>query len=87
MGSHRLWSHRAYKAKLPLQILLMICTSIACHLTSYNWIRDHRMHHKYSDTNADPHNAKRGFFFSHIGWLFIKKHSEMKRLGNELQLG
>src|SRR6218665_1528299 len=23
-GSHRLWSHRAYKAKLPLRILLMI---------------------------------------------------------------
>ncbi|KPJ02255.1 PREDICTED: acyl-CoA Delta(11) desaturase-like [Papilio xuthus] len=86
MGSHRLWSHRAYKANLPLQIFLMICTSIACQLTSYNWVRDHRMHHKYSDTNADPHNAKRGFFFSHMGWLLIKKHTEMKRLGNTIYM-
>ncbi|CAG5030591.1 unnamed protein product [Parnassius apollo] len=86
VGSHRLWTHRAYKAKMPLQILLMICTSIACQGTATNWIRDHRMHHKYSDTNADPHNAKRGFFFSHIGWLLTRKHSELKRLSKTIYM-
>ena len=38
------------------------------------WSRDHRLHHKFSETDADPHNAKRGFFFSHIGWLLFEKH-------------
>jgi len=28
-GAHRLWSHRSYKAKLPLRIFLAICHSIA----------------------------------------------------------
>lgn len=28
-GAHRLWCHRAYKAKLPLRIILMLCYSIA----------------------------------------------------------
>jgi fatty-acid desaturase len=28
-GAHRLWSHRSYKAKLPLRIFLCICHSIA----------------------------------------------------------
>ncbi|CAG0919664.1 unnamed protein product, partial [Notodromas monacha] len=28
-GAHRLWAHRAYKAKLPLRILLIILNTIA----------------------------------------------------------
>lgn len=28
-GVHRLWAHRSYKAKLPLQIILLICYSVA----------------------------------------------------------
>ena len=39
------------------------------------------MHHKFTDSNADPHNAKRGFFFSHIGWLMCKKHPDVKLRG------
>jgi stearoyl-CoA desaturase (delta-9 desaturase) len=45
------------------------------------WIRNHRTHHRYTDTNADPHNAKRGFFFSHIGWVMMKHHPAVKEYG------
>lgn len=38
------------------------------------WTRNHRTHHKYSDTDSDPHNARRGLFFSHIGWLLCHYH-------------
>lgn len=47
----------------------------------YEWSRDHRVHHKFSETNADPHNANRGFFFSHMGWLLLKKHNDVKQKG------
>jgi stearoyl-CoA desaturase (delta-9 desaturase) len=40
------------------------------------------VHHKYSETDADPHNAKRGFFFAHIGWLLVRKHPDVKEKGN-----
>lgn len=40
-------------------------------------MRDHRVHHKFSETDADPHNANRGFFFSHVGWLMMKKHPDV----------
>ena len=76
-GAHRLWSHKSYKAKLPLRILLMIMNSMALQNDIYEWCRDHRAHHKFSETNADPHNAKRGFFFAHMGWLLCKKHPEV----------
>ncbi|XP_053604755.1 acyl-CoA Delta(11) desaturase [Plodia interpunctella] len=85
-GAHRLWTHRAYKAKLPLQILLIIMNSIAFQDTALTWCRDHRMHHRYSDTDADPHNATRGFFYSHVGWLLVKKHPEVKTRGKYIPL-
>ena len=73
-GVHRLWAHRSYNANMPYRILLMIMNSIANQGPIYHWARDHRVHHKYSETDADPHNATRGFFFAHMGWLIVKKH-------------
>lgn len=59
-GAHRLWAHRTYKAKLPLRILLCIFQTMAFQNHIYEWVRDHRVHHKFTDTDADPHNARRG---------------------------
>ena len=52
----------------------------------YEWSRDHRVHHKYSETDADPHNINRGFFFAHIGWLLMKKHPEVIEKGKKIYL-
>jgi len=76
-GVHRLWCHRTYKAKLPLRILLCVFQTIALQNSIYKWAVDHRVHHKYVDTDADPHNSKRGLFFSHVGWLFIESQPEV----------
>uniref|UniRef100_V5IDH4 Putative fatty acid desaturase n=1 Tax=Ixodes ricinus TaxID=34613 RepID=V5IDH4_IXORI len=62
-GAHRLWSHRSYKAKLPLRTLLMLFNCMAGQNDIYDWVRDHRVHHKYSETDADPHNVNRGVLF------------------------
>lgn len=85
-GAHRLWSHRAYKARFPMRCVLMILQTIAFQNCIYEWCRDHRTHHKFSDTDADPHNSKRGFFFSHIGWLMLKKHPDVKEKGKQVDL-
>lgn len=86
IGAHRLWSHRSFEAALPLRIVLMICNSIANEGTIYRWCRDHKIHHRFVDTVADPHNSSRGFFFSHIGWLIIKKHPATIREGQKLDM-
>nr|AID66664.1 desaturase [Agrotis segetum] len=78
-GAHRLYSHKSYKAKKPLQVFLMLCHCHAYQRTLATWIRDHRLHHKYSDTDADPHNINRGFFFAHYGWLLVKSHPEVEK--------
>jgi len=76
-GAHRLWSHKSYNASLPLRILLVFLFTIAGQRDAYTWALDHRIHHKFSETEADPHNAKRGFFFAHVGWLFLTPHPKV----------
>jgi stearoyl-CoA desaturase (delta-9 desaturase) len=86
VGAHRLWSHRSFTASFPVRVFLMLCNSIACQQTIYKWVRDHRVHHKHSETNADPHNATRGFFFAHLGWLYVKKHPDVIKAGKEIDM-
>ncbi|XP_018327887.1 acyl-CoA Delta(11) desaturase [Agrilus planipennis] len=76
-GVHRLWSHRAYKAKWPLRLILVFLFTITGQKHVYAWALDHRVHHKYSETDADPHDARRGFLFSHVGWLVLTPHPDV----------
>uniref|UniRef100_A0A3B4AQT7 stearoyl-CoA 9-desaturase n=1 Tax=Periophthalmus magnuspinnatus TaxID=409849 RepID=A0A3B4AQT7_9GOBI len=85
-GAHRLWSHRSYKASFPLRVFLALGNSMASQNDIYEWARDHRVHHKYSETDADPHNATRGFFFAHVGWLLVRKHPDVKEKGQKLDM-
>lgn len=85
-GAHRLWAHRSYKARFPLRVLLAFFNTVAFQDCALHWARDHRVHHKYSETDADPHNATRGFFFSHVGWLLCKKHPEVIAKGKGLDI-
>lgn len=80
-GAHRLWAHRSYKAKWPLRVILIMMDSLAFQNDIHEWVRDHRVHHKFTETDADPHNALRGFFFSHMGWLLVRKHPEVREKG------
>ncbi|XP_029160965.1 (11Z)-hexadec-11-enoyl-CoA conjugase-like [Nylanderia fulva] len=85
-GAHRLWAHRSYKAKWPMRVILMIFQTMAFQNHIYEWVRDHRVHHKFTDTDADPHNAQRGFFFSHMGWLLIRKHPDVISKGATIDM-
>lgn len=85
-GPHRLWSHKSYKAKAPLKAILVAMNCVAFQNDIIEWSRDHRCHHKWTDTDADPHNINRGFFFSHMGWLLMKKHPLVIEKGRTLDM-
>ncbi|CAH0558590.1 unnamed protein product [Brassicogethes aeneus] len=80
-GAHRYWTHKSFKAKLPLKLILLMSYSVAGQNSLKNWVRDHRVHHKFSETSADPHDSNRGFFFAHCGWLMMKKHPDVLEKG------
>lgn len=70
MGYHRLWAHRSYEASKPLQIVLMLFGAMALQNSILIWASGHRVHHRHvDDVDNDPYSAKRGLWFSHIGWM------------------
>ncbi|KAJ1919811.1 stearoyl-CoA 9-desaturase [Mycoemilia scoparia] len=72
-GYHRLWAHCGYSARYPLQVFLALAGSASVQGSIFWWCRDHRVHHRYTDTNKDPYNATRGLLHCHIGWMLVKK--------------
>ncbi|KAL0831993.1 hypothetical protein ABMA28_001493 [Loxostege sticticalis] len=86
IGAHRLYTHKTFKASPLLRAVLIIMQTMAGQNSMFIWCRDHRLHHRYSDTDADPHNAKRGFFFCHMGWLMTKKHPYVIELGKKIDM-
>lgn len=67
-----MWAHRSYNASKPLQYILAIAGAGAVEGSIKWWSRGHRAHHRYTDTELDPYNAHRGFWWSHIGWMLVK---------------
>lgn len=85
-GAHRYWAHKTYRGNLLYQIFLMLLNCSAFQNDIIVWSRDHRLHHKFTETDADPHNAKRGFFFAHMGWLMMLKHPEVLIKGRQIDM-
>jgi stearoyl-CoA desaturase (delta-9 desaturase) len=70
-GYHRYFSHRAFKTSRAMQLVLAFLAQTAGQKGVIWWASHHRWHHKHSDTQKDIHSARwRGFWFSHIGWIF-----------------
>lgn len=83
-GAHRYWSHRSFKSTIPLKIFFLLFHAMSMDGSTLKFARDHRCHHKYSDTDADPDNSARGVFYSHIGWWLVKKNEFVKMGGKRL---
>jgi stearoyl-CoA desaturase (delta-9 desaturase) len=76
-GYHRLWSHRAYQANPVVRFIFAIGGAFAVQNSILHWSSDHRIHHLYVDNNEkDPYSAKRGFWYSHIGWMLREYQSQ-----------
>ncbi|KAF3388733.1 Acyl-CoA desaturase [Penicillium rolfsii] len=69
IGYHRLWAHRSFSACIGIRIALAVVGAAQNQWPILWWVKHHRAHHQYTDTDQDPYNATRGLLFSHIGWL------------------
>ena len=58
-----------------VKFLYLLFGSAAFQGSALQWSSDHRRHHRYVDTDRDPHNIKRGFFYAHMGWLCLREYS------------
>ncbi|KAI5202356.1 putative delta-9 desaturase [Aureobasidium subglaciale] len=78
-GYHRLWAHTSYQATIPLKIFLAAVGGGAVEGSIRWWARDHRAHHRYTDTEKDPYSVRKGLLYSHLGWMIMKQNP--KRIG------
>jgi stearoyl-CoA desaturase (delta-9 desaturase) len=69
-GYHRYFSHRAYKTSRLFQFALAWMGCMSMQKGPLWWAANHRDHHKYSDTENDPHSPiTKSFWWSHVGWV------------------
>ena len=72
-GYHRLWSHRTYDAKLPMRLIFLFFGTATYQHSVLWWSAEHRVHHRFEDTDRDPYGINKGFWYAHIGWLLEKR--------------
>ena len=72
LGYHRLLTHRSFKSPKWVERFLATLGILALQRGPLEWVAAHRMHHSFVDDNQDPHNARRGFWWSHIGWMCVR---------------
>lgn len=77
-GYHRLFSHRCYDACTGVKLFFAFFGAGAIEGSIKWWSHSHRIHHRYTDTNRDPYDARRGFWFSHMGWMLMKSNPKNK---------
>ncbi len=69
-GYHRYFAHRTYRTSRVFQFLLALLAQSSSQKGALWWAAHHRDHHKLSDQDGDPHDSRRGFWYSHVLWLF-----------------
>jgi stearoyl-CoA desaturase (delta-9 desaturase) len=75
-GYHRYFAHRTYRLGRGMQFLMALGGATAAQKGVLWWAGHHRHHHKYSDMEADIHSPRRGFWWSHMGWILCNKYDD-----------
>lgn len=68
-GYHRYFAHRSYKLGRVAQFVMALGGLTAVQQGPLWWAAHHRDHHRYTDTDRDPHSPQHGFWWSHMGWI------------------
>lgn len=74
LGYHRLLSHRSFQVPKWLEYVLTLIGALALQGGPIFWAAGHRLHHAFTeDEEKDPYSARRGFWWSHMLWIFYPR--------------
>ena len=65
-GYHRGFTHRSHRSHVLVRLYHLILGSAAFLGPVLSWTHKHRLHHAKTDQQADPNNAKVGFWWAHF---------------------
>jgi sn-1 stearoyl-lipid 9-desaturase len=72
---HRLLTHRSFTTPKWFEYVLAIIGTINWQGGPIRWVGTHRLHHKYSDQEGDPHTPRHGFTWAHMFWVCYRDHA------------
>lgn len=70
---HRLLTHRGYKTPTWVERLLTVFATLSLEGGPIFWVATHRIHHRFSDQDGDPHSPRDGKWWAHAGWILVGK--------------
>jgi sn-1 stearoyl-lipid 9-desaturase len=70
---HRLLTHRGYKTRRWVEYLLTLFATLSLEGGPIFWVATHRIHHRFSDQEGDPHSPRDGKWWAHAGWILVGK--------------
>ncbi|MBD3673839.1 MAG: fatty acid desaturase [Planctomycetaceae bacterium] len=70
---HRILTHGSVKLPKWLEYTFAIFGICSLQDSPAHWVAIHRLHHKHSDHDDDPHSPRKSLFWSHVGWLLTKR--------------
>ena len=73
-GYHRYFSHRSYRMGRIPQFLMAFGAETSAQKGVLWWAAHHRNHHQFSDTERDVHSPRKGFWWSHVGWILCDRY-------------
>ncbi|ERN41515.1 fatty-acid desaturase [Rubidibacter lacunae KORDI 51-2] len=74
LGYHRLLTHRSLRVPKWLERTLVTIGALALQGGPILWVSAHRRHHAHTeDLERDPHSSARGFWWSHMFWMFYQR--------------
>jgi stearoyl-CoA desaturase (delta-9 desaturase) len=76
---HRLLTHQGFVVPKWLEHFFALLGVCCLEDTPARWVAIHRIHHKHSDEQPDPHSPLVSFFWGHVGWL-IYEHREHRHV-------
>ncbi len=70
---HRLLTHRSFTTPRWFEYVLSAIGCLAWQGGPIQWVGTHRIHHKHSDTDDDPHTPRHGFGWAHMFWCMHRE--------------
>lgn len=77
---HRILTHQGLKVPKWLEHAFAVLGVCCLEDTPARWVAIHRMHHKHSDHQPDPHSPLVNFFWGHMGWLLAEHRTHGRYL-------
>jgi fatty-acid desaturase len=76
IGYHRLLAHRSFRCPKFIEYFFVIGGYLAFESSPIWWASVHRAHHRFTDTELDPHSPRFGNYKAYSGWIFTSRYPD-----------